>query len=511
MSEIFSNKRIAKNTILLYVRMFFVLFVGLFTTRIVLNTLGTEDYGIYSVVGGIVAMLSFLNAAMSGATTRFLTYELGKGNKERLVKTFSTTLIIHIFIAIIIVIVSETLGVWFLKYKLVIPESRMFAANVVLQLSILSCAISITQVPYTAIIMSHEKIDLYSYIEIINVVLKLVVVYLLMVSSADRLILYSSLMFIVSACTMLFYRIYCIKHFEECNFRWIYDSKYIKAILGYSLWSLYPNLCFTSRQQGINFLLNIYGGPLVNAASGLATTFSSIIDQFTNNILTAVRPPLIKLYAAGDLEKMYNLLKISTLSVNILYGIIAIPLISNCTFMLHLWLGNIPDYTAGFCIAMVFMSFFSLNNTCVNISIQANGNIKKYSLLSGTSAIFCLVIIGILLKMGINLYITYIMSIVNSVIIYSISLAIYCKIFKNVKILLFFNDTIIRSFYCLLPSIISVYIISNYIGNGWCKLIVTTFVSTIICIFNAITWALPVELRNKLKSTLKNKLRKNKL
>lgn len=214
-----NNKRIAKNTLLLYVRMLISILVSLYTSRVVLNTLGVEDYGIYNVVGGIIAMFTFLNASMSGATSRFLTYEIGHGDSQKLKDTFSSALIIHIGIAIVIFIIAETIGLWFLTNKLVIPEDRMFAAHIVYQFSILSMMINVTQVPYNAAIIAHEHMDVYAYVELLNVFLKLGIIYLLLISNIDKLILYGILVFIVSLLIAMIYRLYCIKKFNECNMR----------------------------------------------------------------------------------------------------------------------------------------------------------------------------------------------------------------------------------------------------------------------------------------------------
>ena len=267
-----NNKRIAKNTIMLYLRMFLTMVVGLYTSRVVLQTLGVEDYGIYGVVGGIVAMMGFLNASMSGATSRFLTFELGRGDKERLSKTFSSALVVHIIIAVIVFVVAETVGLWFLCYKLVIPENRMVAAHWVYQLSILSSMITITQVPYNSSIIAHEKMDVYAYVEILNVTLKLLIVYLLVIGNFDKLILYAILMFAVSVIIMMVYRIYCLRRFEECKFRLFLDKDYLKPLLSFSGWDLYGNTDFSVRQQGANFLLNMFYGVVLNAAYNIATT-----------------------------------------------------------------------------------------------------------------------------------------------------------------------------------------------------------------------------------------------
>ena len=269
-----NNKRIAKNTIMLYIRMFISMVVGLYTSRVVLATLGVEDYGIYGVVGGVGAMMGFLNASMSGATSRFLTFELGRGDKDRLAKTFSSALIVHIAIAIIVFILAETVGLWFLCNKLNIPEGRMEAAHWVYQFSILATMLSITQVPYNATIIAHEKMDVYAYMEILNVTLKLLIVYLLTIGDFDKLKLYAVLTFAVSLIIMMIYRIYCLRHFKESRFHWVWDKTYLTPLLSFSGWNLYGNFGGIAGNQANNFVINSFFGVVMNAAASVAFTVS---------------------------------------------------------------------------------------------------------------------------------------------------------------------------------------------------------------------------------------------
>lgn len=310
---------------MLYIRMFISVIISLYTSRVVLQTLGVEDYGIYGVVGGIVAMMGFINASMSGATSRFLTFELGRGDFSRLSKTFSSALLVHIIIAVIVLVLAETVGLWFLCNKLVIPEGRMVAAHWVYQLSILSSMLAITQVPYNSSIIAHEKMDVYAYVEILNVMLKLLIVYLLVIGSFDKLILYAILMFAVSVIIIMVYRIYCIRRFEECKFRWIWDKTFLKPIISFSGWDLFGNMAVTTRQQGTNFLINMFFGVVYNAASGVASTVNGILGMFSQNILTAFRPQIIKFYSVGSVQESVNLLYNAGKFATLLMVLIAIP------------------------------------------------------------------------------------------------------------------------------------------------------------------------------------------
>lgn len=442
------NRRIAKNTLVLYIRMFFVVVVGLYTSRVVLEALGVEDYGIYGVVGGIVGMLGFLNSSMSVSTSRFITFELGKGDKDRLAKTFASAVVIHYIIAGIVVLLAETIGLWYLCEKMVIPAERMFAAHCVFQLSIISAFLTITQVPYNATIIAHEKMNVYAYVEIINVALKLAIVFLLSIGNFDKLIFYAALMFAVSVIIRIIYRVYAIRRFNECKFRWLWDKSYIRPLLSFSLWALYPNFCFTSRQQGINLILNLFGGAVVNAASALATTVYGIIEQFSTNVLTASRPPIIKLFAQKQYDETIKLTRQTAAIASLLFGIVAIPVIFECDYLLSLWLVEVPPYTSSFCILLLISAFFSLNNNCLFSIIQASGNIKTYSFTAGTTSLMVLPILYVVLNQGGSFNYAYILSACGSFAIYFYCLYNVKQIIPNLRIVPYVFTSLIKSLIC---------------------------------------------------------------
>ncbi len=403
-----NNKRIAKNTIMLYIRMFISMVVGLYTSRVVLATLGVEDYGIYGVVGGVVGMMGFLNASMSGATSRFLTFELGKGDKERLAKTFSSALIVHIGIAIVVLILAETVGLWFLSNKLNIPAERMQAAHWVYQLSILSAMFGITQVPYNAAIIAHEKMDVYAYVEILNVSLKLLIVYLLTIGDFDKLKLYAVLTFAVSLIIMMIYRIYCLRHFKESRFHWVWDKTYLTPLLSFSGWNLYGNFGGIAGNQANNFVINSFFGVVLNAAASVAFTVSGIVTQFSSNAMTAFRPQIIKKYASGDIQGMQSLTFLALKAIMMLYTLIAIPVFLECDYILSLWLVEVPQMAAIFCKILLISIFFESMRYIIIIDIHASGNVKKVSAYSGT--LFCIspIISYFLFKIGLPVASTFI-------------------------------------------------------------------------------------------------------
>lgn len=303
-----NNKRIAKNTLLLYLRMIFLLSISLFTSRVVLQTLGVEDYGIYNVVGGVVALFAFLNGAMTGATQRYLNFDLAKNDTKALSETFNTALIIHSLIALTLILLSETVGLWFMYEKMVIPEERMTAAMWVLQCAILVMSVNIISVPYNAAIIAHEKMGAFAYISLLEATLKLLIVYMLYISPVDKLILYAILLLTVSVVIRFVYSSYSHKHFKETHFRFIWNTVKLKEMGAFASWNLIGNLALMGVTQGLNMLLNVFFGPVVNAARGVAVQVQGAIQQFANNFQTAINPQITKSYASNQLEYMHSLI-----------------------------------------------------------------------------------------------------------------------------------------------------------------------------------------------------------
>lgn len=380
-AETSNNKRIAKNTLLLYVRMMFMMAVSLFTSRVVLNTLGVEDYGISNVVGGVVAMFSVLSGSMSSSISRFITFELGKGDKKRLKTVFATGINIQFGMSLLILIVAEAVGVWFLNCKMNIPEERMYAANWVFQCSILTFIIGLLSVPYNAAIIAHEKMSAFAYISIIEVSLKLVIVYMLTVSPFDRLITYSVLFLCVGAMIRFIYGHYCKRHFEECTYHFVYDKAILKSMTSFAGWNFLGNGAYMLNTQGVNILMNMYFGVAVNAARGIATQVDAALKQFVNNFTTAVNPQITKSYAQGDLDNMHKLVCRSAKFSAFLMMFFAVPIILDTDTILTLWLKNPPTYASVFLKWIIISSFMDtvLANSLVT-SMFATGNIKKYQI-----------------------------------------------------------------------------------------------------------------------------------
>lgn len=500
-----NNKRIAKNTIMLYIRMFISMVVGLYTSRVVLATLGVEDYGIYGVVGGVVAMMGFLNASMSGATSRFLTFELGRGDKERLAKTFSSALIVHIIIAIVVLILAETIGLWFLCNKLNIPADRMEAAHWVYQFSIFGAMLGITQVPYNASIIAHEKMDVYAYVEILNVSLKLLIVYLLCIGNFDKLILYASLMLAVSILIMMVYKIYAIRQFPEAHFHWIWDKTYLRPLLSFSGWDLYGNACVIARQQGTNFLINIFYGVVYNAASGIATTVQGTISGLAFNIILAFRPQIIKQYAKGNVEDMSKLVGNAVCFTTILFGCMSIPLILETHYIMKAWLGVIPEKSEIFCQILLIASFLGLLNNIWNTCIHATGKIKEISIFSGTFFLISLPIIYVVFQFKAPVESAYLVFILSIVFVNVSNLLIIKKKIPKLKL----NFVFLNYIKVIIVLMASYYITSLFkaqMQETFIRLLVDCFICWIIVFASSFIFILNQKQKKSIISKICPKL-----
>lgn len=395
-----NNKRIAKNTLLLYFRMLFMMAVSLYTSRVVLNALGVEDFGIYNVVGGIVTMFTFMNGAMASATQRYLTFELGRGDFERLHKVFCTSIHIHALISLAIFILAETVGLWFLYTHMTIPTDRMDAALWVYQFAVVSCIVVLMSVPYNASIIAHEKMSAFAYISILEVVLKLLIVYMLVWFDFDKLKLYAVLMFCVQMISRIAYGRYCGKHFEETRYQRILDRKLFREMTGFAGWSLFGNLAAVAFTQGLNILLNMFFGPAVNAARGISVQVQNAIQGFCANFQMALNPQITKNYASGDLKQMHSLVFASSKYSFFLLLFLSLPVIIEAEQILTVWLKIVPAHTVNFvrlilCIIMVD----AVANPLI-VSAQATGKIKIYQAVVGGILLLIVPVAYLVLKLG---------------------------------------------------------------------------------------------------------------
>ena len=457
-----NTKRIAKNTLMLYGRMLFSMVVSLYTSRVVLNTLGVVDYGIYGVVGGFVSMFSLISSSLSSAVSRFLTFELGRGDKERLGKAFSTSLLIHIVLAILVLILAETVGVWFVNNKMTIPADRLYAANWVFQASILSFMFGLFSVPYNASIVSHEKMSAFAYIGILDTTLRLFVVLFIAGSSwkFDKLIVYSMLLVAVSISLQCIYLIYCRKHFEECRLRVSFDKEFWKEISAFSLWNFIGCTAGILKDQGVNVLLNIFIGPVLNAARGVAGSVNGAVTGFAKNFMAALNPQITKSFASGDLEYAHFLVERGSRFSYYILMFIAIPIILETDFILKIWLNEYPAHSLHFVRLVLILSLIDIiSNTLITLQ-NATGQIRNYQLVVGSILLLNFPFSYLCLMSGLEPESTYIVAIAVATICMMARLwfvrktaALSLKGFMRNVVL---NVLIVNAFAIVLPFIIHI-------------------------------------------------------
>jgi len=501
-----NNKRIAKNTIFLYVRLLFSMAVSLYTSRVILHVLGVDDFGIYAVVGSFIMLFLFINSAMTGATARFLTFELGTNNQERLKKTFSASLSVHLIIVFIIIVLGETVGLWYLENKMVIPEGRMIAARWVYHLALLNAAILITQVPYGASIISHEKMDVYAYIEILNVCLKLLIVYLLLIGNFDRLILYAILTLCVTIVITVIYRIYCKKHFEESRSRFSFDKAIIYPIFSYSMWNLLGNMGYTFSKQGINIVLNLFFGVMLNAAYGIASQVGTAISSFSMDFLTAVKPQIVKYYAKNEIREMENLIINATKYSFLLLIAFSLPIILETNFVLNIWLKNVPEYANIFCQLFIVIVIIDILRMNLTYGIMATGNMKNFSIVTGTLGLLAPVTAYLLLLVVKNVHIPMLTIIFIYVIGLFANLFIIKSLIKSFSIGRFLKQIFPPCLTILFVSSILPVFIHSSLEEGWVRLILVVLSSVIVIAVLTYFLALSKKMREKVLSYLCQRL-----
>ncbi len=496
-----NNKRIAKNTLMLYFRMFLTMGVSLYTSRIVLNTLGVEDFGIYNVVGGVVTMFSFLNSAMASATQRFLSFEIGKNNYDQLKKVFSMSVNIHAIIAFVILILAETLGLWFLNSKLNIPENRMVAANWVYQFSILSFVVTVLSVPYNAIIIAHERMNVYAYVSIAEVGLKLLIVFMLQWFGFDKLKLYAVLIFSVSLIIRLVYGFYCNINFKESKYHLFWDKSLYSKLMNYAGWNLWGNIASVIFGQGINILLNIFFGPIVNAARGIAFQVRSAVSGFVSNFQMAMNPQIIKSFANGNNKYMHQLIFQGAKYSFFLLFIISLPILLETEIVLKLWLKIVPEYTVIFTKLVIVNVLIDCISGPLMTGAQASGKIKLYQSVVGGLLILILPISYLFLKLGYLPQVTLYVSILISIIALFSRLWIIRPL-VNLSISKFAKQVLLPIIMVVPVALIFPLIIRSLITPGIINLFVVSFVSVLSVIFSIYF----IGLNNEEQQFMKNKI-----
>lgn len=500
------NRRIINNTLALYVRQIITVAISLYTSRVVLTALGVDNYGIYNLVGGVVVLFTILSASMNGATTRFIAYELGRGNLERLADTFSSAFIVNCIIALFVFVLSETVGLWFLTFKLVIPHDRMFAAHVVYQLSIISTMISITQVPYNSLVIAHERLNIFAYVEVLSALLKLTIVILLIFLPGDKLIVYGLLSLCVSITIAMIYRIYCIRNFKESHLRWIWKKDILKPMLSFSGWDFYGNGCLIARQQGFSFLINMFFGVALNAGAAIANVVTGNISAFITNITMAIRPQILKQYAAQNFKRVQNLMQQTIIFGIVLQSCFSIPFCLEAEYVLKLWLGVVPPYAVSFSQIMLINSIVAFANGAMIILVHAQGNIKWISFINGSISLLTLPVLWILFKHGANANWAYWIGIFSVSCMTVSTLLIVNYLCKNINVTPFIG-AIIKSLLLVMVASIAIFFFRYFFKESFLRLVVTTFSYVLLSGTFTYFFMLSPDFRKTIKERIFHKVR----
>lgn len=505
-----NNKRIAKNTIFLYFRMLFLLGVGLFTSRVVLSSLGAQDYGIYNVVGGFISMFTIFNAGLTSATQRFITFDLGKGNLKELRDTFSTCVIIYMMIALVILVVAEVGGVWFLENKLTIPTDRLYAARWVFQLSLITLIIGLVSTPYNALIVSHERMGAFAWISIYEALAKLAVAYQIYVTSYDKLIVYAVMLCIVQLSVRIIYNVYCNRNFKESKVIFNFNWAKIKKIYGFTGWAMFGGLANIGFTQGLNVLLNMFFNPVVNAARGVAVQVQNIINGFVLNFQTALNPQIIKSYAKGDTSYMFKLIFASSKFSFLLLFVMSLPVMLEAETLLGLWLKEVPQYTPLFFRLIIITTMIDGISNPFMRAVDATGNIKKYQIIVGGILLMIVPVSYVVLKLGGAPYSVFIVHICMSFLAFLMRLYLVRKLI-NYSVMMYWKNVLSRLIVVVIISVVFSLFVRAKMEPSLIRLIVVSLFSASAVLLLSYNIALLPNERALLKNKFQSIIQKKKL
>lgn len=497
-----SNKRLARNTIMLYVRTFIIMFVSLFTVRIILQALGVDDYGIHNVVIGFVSMFSFVSGSLSGVLSRFFAIEIESGNKLNLNKLFSNALVLIILITGLLILLVEIIGVWFINFEMNISPDRVLAANYVLQFSILSLIFQTLIIPFDALIVAHEKMSAYAWISIFDGALKLAIAYLVLLHEGDRLVFYSLLLFLESLSLCLIYCLYCKKSFTF-SLRLSYNKDLSNQIFSLVGWDLWGSSSYILKNYGVNLIINIFCGVSVNAARGIALQVNTAITKFSGGFLTALRPQIIKAYANNEQKRLNTLINFGTKASCFLLMLISIPVIVECKFILSLWLNNVPEHTINFVILVIILSISE--GTLVfshNAALMATGKIKMSQLITGIIQLLNIPFSYYLLERGAKVEYTYIIAILIA------HTCCFIRVFYLRKELTYSVSFFIKNVYFKILAVgiisfIGPFLFTQYISSSWFRLIFTTLSSITLSLLSILLIGCDMTERKFIIQTIK--------
>ncbi|MBM6759043.1 lipopolysaccharide biosynthesis protein [Bacteroides mediterraneensis] len=489
-----SNKLIIKNTLYLYLRQFIIMILSFFTTRIVLEKLGVSDYGVNNIVAGFVSMFTMLNGVLQTGTRRFLSLNLGKGDKKLLNDTFSTAFVVHTIMAITVILLLESIGLWFLNNKLNIETNRMVAANWVFQFSVINVFLNITQTPFVAAITSHEHFNIYAFMSIYDTIAKILVLFILVYLPGDKLIIYSALQLIVSCISIIIYRTYCIKKFEECKLSLHVNKPLLLQMSKFSGWSAIGNILIVGNSQGLSILLNIFFNTAVNAARGLANTVTFTITQFVNGFIIAGEPQLVKSYGAGDKEKFISLIFNITQYTLFLIAIIAVPVFMEIDFVLKIWLNEVPEYTSQFIKITILSSLLMNSYIMLDKAITASGHIKQLALIANTIPIIQLPLIYLALKLGYSPIMAYWITLIPQLLGMFSDLWIIKK-YEKFPSERFFMNIIVKNLILIGMACIIPYYIQHLMEPGLIRFLIVCTISVVCTLCIMWFFALNKEVR----------------
>ena len=481
-----------------------IMLISLFTSRVVLDVLGTSDYGLYNVVGGVVAMMGFLNGSISAGTSRFITYELGIGDLNRLRNVFNVTLVSHIVIALIVFIIAETVGLWFVNTQMTFTEDRTVAVNIVYQLSVVTAMLQLTQMPYTADIIAHEKMSIYAYVSILEVILRLAMVISLMyIHNVDLLIAYSIMIFFTHLIVLIIYRCYCTKKYEESHWRFVRNVKQYKAIFSFAGWDIIGGLCVITQGQGINILLNIYFGPVINAARAISYQVQGAFTQFTSNFMTAVNPVIVKSYARKEYDTMIRLINNASLYSFFLLLVFMMPVLFKIEVLFNIWLKEIPDDTVCFTVIILVLTMIRAIARPIIVATHATGNIKTLNLYAGILGLFPLPISWVVVHYGASAVVVFWVIFLWGIFANVAEIIILKMRLPKFSILNHFYKVYVR---CLIVSIVSVIIcfcLNKMFNNTFwefCIYYASAFaLSCVVVFYIGLTKELRAQIEKKIK------------
>lgn len=473
-----NNKRIAKNTLMLYLRMLLIMLIRLYSSRVVLDVLGVNDYGLYNVIGGMVVMFSFINNAMTDSTQRYLTYELGKKSIDKVVQVFKTSKYIHIGIAFVFFILLEIFGVWFVENQMTIPDGRKNACLIVMHLSVITTMFKIINVPYNSLIIAHEKMNVFAYLSIIEALLLFSILFILDAVCCDKLVLYGVLILVVQLIIQIIYRFYCRKTFEECSIKTRVNRKLFKDMLSFAGWNICGNMAQLFSTHGLNMLLNVYFNPAINAARGIAVTVQGAIGQFSGSFQSSINPQITKSYASGNYDYLNKLIFVSSKYTCFLLILISIPVIFETPYLLSIWLKNVPDLSVIFLRLILFTTIIEAIINPINVAVAATGHIKKYQIFNGLITISVLPLSAVAFYCGCDAKYAFIIQLCLCCISFFVRFLVM-KEFINIKINEYVKIVLVKCVIVVLLSLIIPLIIISNIEPSFERLILNFTLSLI--------------------------------